>query len=39
MHKDPREVKDHDGWFVGMRATLRGLLGTDLEMDMRGSML
>ena len=39
MQKEPREVKDQEGWFVGMRATLRGLLGTDVEMSMRGSML
>lgn len=34
-HKQQKQVCDHEGWALGMKAVLRGLFGTDIEVRIR----
>lgn len=34
-HEQQKQVCDHDGWALGVKAVLRGIFGTDIEVRIR----
>lgn len=34
-HEQQKQVCDHEGWSLGMKAVLRGIFGTDIEVRIK----